>query len=236
LISTGRASTAADAAKYINSIITNPVSTQTVRNTLQQNRFKSYVKKKKPYLSPKHRKARLAFAQKYGSWTIEDWKCVIWSDETKINRFGSDGCRYMWKRQGDPLRDREVDPTVKFGGGNIMVWGCTGWNGPGILVEVEGKMDATQYVEILEEGLLESIQQLKIPEEEVISQQDNDLKHTSRIAAKWFEEQGINILDWPAQSPDINPIEHLWHLLKRRITGCEKPVGGVWERWGRASV
>jgi transposase len=59
LISTGRASTAVEAAKHINSIITDPVSTQTVRNTLQQDRFKSYVKKKKPYLSPKHRRPLL---------------------------------------------------------------------------------------------------------------------------------------------------------------------------------
>jgi hypothetical protein len=53
------------------------------------------VKKKKPLLSVKHRKTRLAFAQKYGKWTVEDWKRVIWSDETKINRFGSDGREWI---------------------------------------------------------------------------------------------------------------------------------------------
>jgi len=52
---------------------------------------------------------------------VEDWKRVIWSDKTKINRFGSDGCKYCWKKPEEPLGDREVEATVKFGGGCIMV-------------------------------------------------------------------------------------------------------------------
>ena len=61
-----------------------------------------------------------------------------------------------------------------------MVWGCIGWNGVGILSEVEGRMDAEQYVAILEAGLLQSMEESGIPEDEIIFQQDNDPKHTSR--------------------------------------------------------
>ena len=91
---------------------------------------------------------RLAFALKYQHWTVENWKRVIWSDENKINRIGSDGQEYVWKRKGEGLISREVKGTVKFGGGSLMVWGCIGWNGVGVLSEVEGKMDAEQYVAI----------------------------------------------------------------------------------------
>ena len=88
-----------------------------------------------------------------GLWRTGRELC-IWSDETKINRIGSDGQEYVWKKKGEELISREVKSTVKFGGGSLMVWGCIGWNGVGVLSEVEGRMDAEQYVAILEEGLL----------------------------------------------------------------------------------
>ncbi len=157
----------------------------------------------------RNKKKRLAFALKHQEWTVEDWKRVIWSDETKINRIGSDGRVWVWKQAGEGLINREVQGTVKFGGGNIMVWGCMGWEGVGHLAEVEGRMDANQYVDILEDNLLPSLEESGISMEDVIFQQDNDPKHTSNKAKKWMEDSNINVLDWPPQSPDLNPIEHL---------------------------
>ena len=84
---------------------------------------------------------------------MEDWKRVLWSDETKINRIGSDGRVYTWKEKGTPLSDRTTPPSVKHGGGNnLMVWGCMGWNGVGKLTEVERKTNAVQYHENLGDG------------------------------------------------------------------------------------
>ncbi|KAG2738833.1 hypothetical protein P692DRAFT_20652012, partial [Suillus brevipes Sb2] len=73
------------------------------------------------------------------------------------------------KKVGDPLGEREVKGTVKFGGGNLMVWGCMGWNG---------------YISILEECLLRSMEESGVDEEDIIFQQDNDPKHTSKLATK----------------------------------------------------
>src|SRR5262249_52903457 len=105
-VKTGKASNAVQARNYINSIISESVSSQTIRSILKKHSFKAMVKKKKPLLSTRHRRARLAFAQKYQEWTVEDWKRVIWSDETKINRFGSDGREWVWKKKGEGLIQR----------------------------------------------------------------------------------------------------------------------------------
>jgi len=234
-ITTGKATNAVEVTKYINSIISHPVSAQTVRRVLKNHSFKAVTKKKKPLLSAVHRKRRLAFALKYKEWTVEDWKRVIWSDETKINRIGSDGKRWVWKQVGEGLIEREVQGTVKFGGGNIMVWGCMGWEGVGDLAEVEGRMDANQYVDILENHLLPSMEESGVPEEDVIFQQDNDPKHTSKKAKKWMEDNNIRVLDWPPQSPDVNPIEHLWFHIKKELAKYPTQSKGVWEIWERVA-
>ena len=89
-----------------------------------------------------------------------------------------------------------------------MVWGCMGWNGVGKLIEVQGKIDYEQYFDILEDGVVESMEKLDLPVAGDIFQQDNDPKHTSAMASKWFENQEFGVLTWSAQSPDLNPIEH----------------------------
>jgi DDE superfamily endonuclease/Transposase len=234
-ITCGKAANAVQATRNINTVIPHPVSTQTVRNVLRRHSFKAVTKKKKPLLSTVHRKKRLDFALRYKEWTVEDWKRVIWSDETKINRIGSDGKQWVWKQVGEGLIEREVQGTLKFGGGNIMVWGCMGWNGVGQLVEVEGRMDADQYVDILDNHLVPSLEESGIPVERCIFQQDNDPKHTSRKAKNWVEENNITLLDWPPQSPDLNPIEHLWQHIKSQLANYETPAKGVWEIWERVA-
>ena len=100
---------------------------------------------------------------------------------------------------------KKVQGTVKYEGENIMIWRYIGWNEVDYLAEVEGRMDANQYVSILEDHMLPSLEKSRIPEEKVIFQQDNDLKHTSKKTKKWIKDNNITLLDWPAQSPDIIP-------------------------------
>jgi hypothetical protein len=233
LLTSGQVDNAPQLARRLQEIKGRPISAQTVRRGLKSVGMKAVVKVKKPLLKAHHKRARKEFAERYLHWTVEDWKRVIWSDETKINRIGSDGRSWGWKRRGERLSDRLVTPTLKFGGGSLMLWGCMSWEGVGHACKIEGRMDANCYVDILEDELQKSIDYFEKDPEEVIFQQDNDPKHTSKKAKEWFQNHGMEVLEWPAQSPDLNPIEHLWKHLKQRLCAYENPPQGINELWER---
>ena len=107
-IITDKLDNAVQAINYINTIIQKPVCPQTVRIALKRKHLKAVVKAKNPLLKARHRQRRLEFALYHQNWTIEDWKRVIWSDETKINRIGSDGKQYVWKKKGNIRQDNTL--------------------------------------------------------------------------------------------------------------------------------
>ena len=227
---------AADTAPELKKLLDLDVSLKTIRRSLKKAGLKAAVKQKKPFLSKAHKRRRLEFALEHQHWTLDDWSRVVWSDETKINRLGSDGRSWVWKKPGSGLKEQHVSGTVKFGGGSLMVWGCMTPQGVGYMCKIDGRMDAELYTTILQDDFLKTVEFYGLDRENLIFQQDNDPKHTSKLASKWFKDNNINVLKWPAQSPDLNPIEHLWHHLKQQLNAYEVPATGIHELWERVQV
>ncbi|CCA75761.1 related to transposase-Wolbachia endosymbiont of Drosophila ananassae, partial [Serendipita indica DSM 11827] len=215
-------------------------SNQTVRNALGTAGLRARAKARKPLLKTSHRQRRLDFALRHRHWTTEDWARVIFSDESEANRMGSDGRRYCYKMPGEELSSRTVQFTVKHGGGSVMVWGCMSVQGVGDLCFIDGTMDAKKYIQILDQHLPASVRHFRMQHTNWIFQQDGDPKHTSATARNWFEDNDIRALDWPAHSPDLNPIEHLWEHLKRCLNAYETHPTNIYElearilaEWGK---
>lgn len=191
------------------------VSERTIRRRAVEAGLFSRRPAKKPFISAKNRKARLEFAKAHLDWSVQKWKTVLFSDESKYNLKNSDGIRRVRRPKGERLNPKYCKATVKHGGGNILVWGCFSGQGIGPIHKIDGIMDRFMYRDILKDVML------PYADEEMPLQwrfqQDNDPKHTSKVCKAWLQSNGVEVLNWPAQSPDLNPIENLWEIVNMKI-------------------
>lgn len=176
---------------------------------------------------------RLQWARAYLHDSFEN---VIWSDETTVQL--ETHKRLCYRKKGEQPRPKpRAKHPVK-----VHVWAGISKKGATQVCVFEGVMNATLYCEILENTLLPFIN-TEFPSPSVHRfMQDNDPKHTSRAAQAFFVSKGINWFRTPPESPDLNPIENLWHELKEYIRGVIKPknkqelVDGIVRFWTTVDV
>ncbi len=160
LASKNRRMSAASIALEVAEVEGQLVSAQTIRHTLQQVGLHGRRPRRKPLLKLAHKKACKQFAEDNLAKSMNYWNHVLWSDESKVNLFDSDGVQHVWWRPGEEYQENCALPTVKHGGGSIMVWGCMTTAGTGELWFIEGNMDSNMYCDILKQKMMPSLQKL----------------------------------------------------------------------------
>jgi hypothetical protein len=184
------------------------ISPSTVRRVLHQQGLKVRHTIKKPRLTAKHKKSRLEFARAHRHWTVEDWKRVIFSDETVITAYPAASRQLVWTKTTDALDPKLIAPAVQGGGARIMVWGCISKFGFHDMVLLEDTVNADGYIQVLTEYLLPVVQRY-FQRRRCVFQQDGASIHTAQVVKAFFQEKRLEVMRCPPCSPDLNIIEHV---------------------------
>ena len=186
------------------------------------------IERRKPHLSLKQKEARLQFAKKYIHWSSEEWRRVAWTDEMSMQTDANQGQKWVWRYPEEEYLEDCCRATVIPGFRKVKVWGAMRYGRLSKLIVIpenkgDGKMNAEEYCDIIMDGemfdfWIQGSEELGA----LLMMEDGAAYHQgcATVRRKELEKDGWigwGPGTWPSNSPDLNPIENLWHVLRSNI-------------------
>jgi len=193
-------------------------SVKTIKPTLASVKIKKWSAIKRAFLKGEHAVKRLAWAKKYKDWTQEDFEGVIFSDDCMVAKSKDLKTIWVFRTPEEKWHKDCIHEVTKGPGIKLMVWACIWGKNKGPLIPIFDKsVNRFVYIGVWEDGLVDVWQEVEVTVGDPIFQQDGAKIHTARDAMACLAENNIQVIEWPLNSPDLNPIEHCRKRLKEKL-------------------
>uniref|UniRef100_A0A8B9R9L4 Transposase Tc1-like domain-containing protein n=1 Tax=Astyanax mexicanus TaxID=7994 RepID=A0A8B9R9L4_ASTMX len=227
MIGKNKRPTVAQVTEIFNDATGKKVSQQTVHRTMLRMGMRVRKQVGAPVPStPAHRHRRLLWAREHQNWTVDQWKKVAWSGESRFTLLQEDG---QVRVRRLPL---ELKPPGGAAGGesSVTLWAAFCWDTLGPVIAVDASLTSDSYLDIVAEQV-PAFMGMVFPDGSGFFQQDNAPCHTADCVQEWFEEHSeeFSLLPWPTDSPDLNPMKTMWDVLEQQVQSAAAPPGNLQE-------
>lgn len=229
---------AVDTARETRGVRQNRVSASTIRRRLRAADLHARVPYRGPILHNQARQNRLTWARQHQRWRLADWRRVLFSDESRICLDRPDRRRRVWRRRGERYADACVREGNRWGGASVMIWGAVSTATRTPLVVIDGTLTSQRYIDTILRPVV--LPHLRAHGDVTVFQQDNARPHSARLTRDFLDGQQVDVMPWPAYSPDLSPIEHVWDILKTAVSrrrpapqNRQQLIAAVQEEWER---